>query len=73
MSTQTKRDYTVEMIVGAFACMVLLLLGTFTIILSSQSLFKDYVEFDVSFPEVMGLSAGDPVQVRGLDVGTVKV
>ena len=72
MSTQTKRDYTIEVIVGAFAFMVLLLLGTFTIILSSQNIFKTYVEFDVVFPDVMGLSAGDAVQVRGLDVGKVK-
>lgn len=71
MSTQRRRDWTIEMIVGAFAFMVLMLLATFTIILSSQNIFKDYTEFDVQFEDVMGLSAGDSVEVRGLNVGKV--
>ncbi len=72
MSTQTKRDYTIEIIVGVFAFMVLFLLGTFTIILSSQNIFKKYVDLEIVFSDVMGLGPGDAVLVRGLQVGKVK-
>jgi phospholipid/cholesterol/gamma-HCH transport system substrate-binding protein len=72
MSTQTRRDYTIEIIVGVFAFIVLFLLGTFTIILSSQNIFKKYVDLEIVFDDVMGLGAGDSVQVRGLQVGKVK-
>lgn len=72
MSQQRRRDWAIEMIVGAFAFIVLLFLGTFTIILSTQNIFKDYTEFEVLFDDVMGLGEGDSVEVRGYSVGKVK-
>lgn len=61
-----------EVTVGAFMFMVLLVLAVFTIVLSTQNIFKEYYEFEVIFQEVMGIRPGDNVLVRGVEVGKVK-
>ncbi len=71
MRNSRAQEMTMEVTVGAFMFMVLLALGVFTIILSSGTIFKDTYPMTVIFEDVMGLRAGDNVQVRGVEVGTV--
>jgi phospholipid/cholesterol/gamma-HCH transport system substrate-binding protein len=67
-----EREMTTEVIVGAFLLMIMLGLGYFTIILSTQRVFSDKTEMRVTFGNVMGLRDGDPVVARGMPVGKVK-
>lgn len=62
---------SMEVTVGAFMFMVLLSLGVFTIILSSENIFTQKHHVEVLFDDVMGLRDGDNVMVRGLKVGKV--
>ena len=61
-----------ELIVGIFMFLILFALAFITIILSSESYFADRFYYDVVFEDVMGLSEGDKVMVRGFEVGSVK-
>ncbi|MBU0677706.1 MAG: MCE family protein [Verrucomicrobia bacterium] len=72
MKRSRMREMSMEVTVGAFMFMVLLALGFFTIILSSENVFKETHRFEVVFNEVMGLRAGDNVLVRGVEIGKVK-
>lgn len=66
------KELTMEVIVGTFVFMVLLVLSMFTIVLSSENIFRSGTRFEAVFPDVMGLSKGDNVVIRGMIVGTVK-
>ncbi len=66
------REMSIEVTVGAFMFMVLLVLGVFTIVLSRESFFTRNYEKEVIFQNVSGLREGDNVFVRGLDVGKIK-
>jgi len=66
------KELSMEVTVGAFMFMVLLALGVFTIILSSENIFRPSYLMDVLFEDVMGLRVGDKVLVRGVEVGKVK-
>ncbi len=66
------RETSIEVTVGAFMFMILLALGTFTIILSRQKLFQPTLYYTVRFDNVMGLREGDNVYVRGVAVGRVR-
>ena len=51
--------------------MILLALGFFTIILSSENIFTKKHYREVVFDDVMGLREGDSVTVRGLKIGKI--
>ena len=63
---------SLEVVVGFFVLMILLALGTFTIILSQDNLFTTKHNLTVVFDQVTGLIKGDKVYVKGVDVGRVK-
>jgi len=66
------RELTMEVVVGAFMVMVLLGMGYFTIILSKENIFtSDRHKIEVVFKNIMGLSKGDRVVVRGMAIGKV--
>jgi phospholipid/cholesterol/gamma-HCH transport system substrate-binding protein len=65
------QQMSMEVTVGAFMFMVLLALGVFTIILSSENIFTKKHHVEVVFDDVVGLRDGDNVLVRGLKVGKV--
>ncbi|MDD4871877.1 MAG: MlaD family protein, partial [Kiritimatiellae bacterium] len=66
-------ELTMEVVVGAFMVMVLLGMGYFTIILSKENIFtRDKHRLEVVFKNIMGLSKGDRVVVRGMAIGKVK-
>lgn len=61
-----------EVTVGAFMFMVLLALGFFTIVLSSENIFTKSYTMEVLFGNVKGLREGDNVFLRGVDIGKIK-
>ena len=71
MQNQTKQ-LSMEITVGLFLFLIFGALGFFTIILSSGSVFTTQYEYEVVFDDVMGLSKGDKVMVRGFEVGSIK-
>jgi phospholipid/cholesterol/gamma-HCH transport system substrate-binding protein len=66
------RELTMEVVVGAFMVVVFLGLGYFTIILTRENWFVPKYTMQVRFTDVMGLTVGDDVVVRGMPVGKVK-
>ncbi len=50
---------------------VLITLGVFTIVLSSEKLFEKTYPYEFVFSEISGLREGDNVYVRGMNVGRV--
>lgn len=66
------REMSMEVTVGAFMFMVVLLLGVFTIVLSRDALFTRTHYTEVDFPTVMGIREGDNVYVRGVVAGKVR-
>lgn len=62
---------SLEITVGAFVLMVLLVLGYFTILLS-PTMGKATFELPVEFDNVTGLLKGDKVYLQGVDIGRVK-
>lgn len=72
MRKSRANEMSMEITVGAFVFMVLLALGVFTIILSTENIFRQSYELTVRFEDVMGLRSGDGVLVRGVSVGKVK-
>jgi phospholipid/cholesterol/gamma-HCH transport system substrate-binding protein len=72
MNNRRFNEISMEVIVGAFMFMVLLALGSFTIVLSRQNLFQPTYPINVKFDSVMGLREGDNVYVRGVVVGKIK-
>jgi phospholipid/cholesterol/gamma-HCH transport system substrate-binding protein len=67
-----RREVTIEIIVGLFMFTVLIALGIFTIVLSSENLLQKPHLYDFVFSEVSGLREGDNVYLRGVSVGRVK-
>ncbi len=65
------RELTMEAIVGVFMVMILLGLGYFTIILSSNKIFKKEYPINITFQRVMGIRNGDSIVVRGMTAGKV--
>ncbi len=65
------RELTMEAIVGVFMVMILLGLAYFTIILSSNKIFKKEYPITISFEKVMGIRNGDSIVVRGMTAGKV--
>ena len=61
-----------EVTVGAFMFMILLALGFFTIVLSTENIFTHSYRRDVIFSDVKGLREGDNVFVRGVSVGKIR-
>lgn len=67
-----EREMTLEVIVGTFVFLVLLVVAYFTIILSRERLFQKTYPFEAVFENVMGLRKGDNVVVRGMTIGKIK-
>ncbi|MFW5893573.1 MAG: MlaD family protein [Verrucomicrobiota bacterium] len=67
----TRKDISLEFLVGAFFFGALILLGVFTIILSRDQFLGKEQTLRVRFPSVAGLREGDGVLVHGVQVGTV--
>ncbi|HIE11409.1 MAG TPA: MCE family protein [Kiritimatiellae bacterium] len=66
------REFSMEMMVGAFTFMVLMALAFFTIIFSRENIFRPNYFVRVKFSNVMGLREGDNVYLRGVSVGRIK-
>lgn len=66
------REFSMEMVVGAFTFMVLMALAFFTIIFSRENIFRPNYFIQVKFSQVMGLREGDNVYWRGVSVGRIK-
>ncbi len=66
------KDLSIELIVGLFFFIALAILAFFTIVLSREQLFKEPIPMVVHFQQVGGLSEGENVRVRGVQVGVVK-
>ena len=71
MKRSKMQQMSMEVTVGAFMFMVLLALGFFTIILSSENIFAPKHYREIVFDDVMGLRDGDAVTVRGFKVGKI--
>ncbi len=67
-----RREVSIEILVGLFMFTVLITLGVFTIVLSSEKIWKESYQYEFVFSEISGLREGDNVYVRGLNVGRVK-
>ncbi|MFA5689339.1 MAG: MlaD family protein [Kiritimatiellales bacterium] len=66
------RTLNIEVLVGFFVFLTLIVLGIFTIVLSRKNFFKEYYPLAVHFEEIGGLRPGDNVFLRGTKVGVVK-
>lgn len=66
------REVTLEVVVGAFLFMMLVAMAYFTIILGAAQFFREGYDLEVIFSDVMGLSDGDAVIVRGMPLGKVR-
>lgn len=67
-----RREVTIEILVGLFMFTVLIALGGFTVILSSEGILKKSYPYEFVFSEISGLREGDNVYLRGMNVGRVK-
>jgi len=58
--------------VGLFVLVGIVLIGSFTVILGGQDLFKETILLETYFDEsVQGLEVGSPLKLRGVQLGTV--
>jgi phospholipid/cholesterol/gamma-HCH transport system substrate-binding protein len=73
MKRNVMREATMEMTVGAFLFLVLLVLSVFTIALSRENIFRKYHRYEVRFAEVIGIQDGDDVLLRGVPIGRITV
>jgi len=71
MKKSKMHQLSLEIAVGAFVFLVLLALGLFTILLSTENMFTPKYRTEIVFDNVMGLRDGDSVAVRGFTVGKV--
>ena len=67
-----RREVSIEILVGLFMFIVLITLGVFTIVLSSEKFFEESYRYEFVFSEISGLREGDNVYVRGMNVGRIK-
>ena len=72
MKKSRVRQTAMEVTVGTFILMMLVVLGFYTIILSRENIFTKSYYLTVVFDSVTGLIQGDKVYVQGVDVGRVK-
>lgn len=61
-----------ELIVGTVALMILMAMAYFTIVVGRQAFWSKTYPINVYFENVMGLSDGDNVVIRGMIVGKVR-
>ena len=66
-----RREVTVEILVGLFMFSIIIALGFFTIILSSETFWQNTYSYEFVFSEISGLREGDNVLVHGMNVGRV--
>jgi len=67
------KKYSVETIVGIFVVIGLICVGYMTIKLGKVSLFgDDYYSLYARFSSVSGLKTGGPVEIQGIEVGSVE-
>ncbi len=67
------KKYQIETIVGIFVCLGLLCVGYMTVKLGKVSFFKDEsYRITASFITVTGLRQGNPVDMWGIEIGTVE-
>lgn len=72
MSTKKRRsDVTMEIVVGAFMFVILVILLTLSVVISQNRFFEKAYFLDVNFPSIGGLKTGEPVFLRGVRVGHV--
>ncbi len=69
---QAKREVNIEILVGMFIFIVLIVLGIFTIVLSGGGFLNKTYHYEVVFEEVGGLHEGDGVYLRGKKIGHIK-
>ena len=72
MKKSRVKQTAMEVTVGTFILMMLVVLGFYTIILSRDNIFTKSYQLEVLFDNVTGLIKGDKVYVQGVDVGRVK-
>jgi phospholipid/cholesterol/gamma-HCH transport system substrate-binding protein len=72
MKKSRVKQTAMEVTVGTFILMMLVVLGFYTIILSRESIFTKSYHLNVLFDNVTGLIKGDKVYVQGVDVGRIK-
>jgi phospholipid/cholesterol/gamma-HCH transport system substrate-binding protein len=66
------KRYTMETVVGIFVAVGIVCIGYMTIKLGDVSIFADrHYHLLARFGSVSGLRIGSPVEVHGIDVGTV--
>lgn len=72
MSTKKRRnDVTTEIVVGAFMFLILIVMLTLTLVISQNRFFEPVYFLDVQFENIGGLRTGEPVFMRGVQIGTV--
>ena len=69
---QNKREVNVEVLVGLFLFVALIVLGIFTIVLGGNKLLQPHYDVEVVFSEIGGLQEGEGVYLRGKQIGYVK-
>ncbi|MCC5843296.1 MAG: MCE family protein [Verrucomicrobia bacterium] len=72
MSSKKRRsDVTTEIVVGAFMFVILVVLLTLTLVISQNRFFERAYFLDVHFENIGGLRNGEPVFMRGVQIGNV--
>jgi len=72
MSSKKRRsDVTTEIVVGAFMFVILVVLLTLTLVVSQNRFFERAYFLNVHFEDIGGLRNGEPVFMRGVQVGNV--
>lgn len=71
MKQARRSEVTMEIMVGAFMFVVLLVLATFSIVLGSSKLFEESYDLTVKFSDIGGLKEGEHVIMRGVKIGNV--
>ncbi len=70
-SKQRRSDVTTEIVVGAFMFVILVVLLTLTLVISQNRFFERAYFLDVHFESIGGLRNGEPVFMRGVQIGNV--
>lgn len=72
MSSKKRRsDVTTEIVVGAFMFVILVVLLTLTLVISQNRFFERAYFLEVHFENIGGLRNGEPVFMRGVQIGNV--
>jgi phospholipid/cholesterol/gamma-HCH transport system substrate-binding protein len=70
-SNKRRSDVTTEIVVGAFMFVILVVLLTLTLVISQNRFFERAYFLDVHFENIGGLRNGEPVFMRGVQIGNV--